>query len=96
MKFEIPTPTAQTAEAHSAQEEFTLEGTRRGMRNIEFGQLTSKKRVFGEFRDELRKLCAGHFCLFLAQGRHRQHNLRKRPEIRDYSSMGYWLTHEAH
>ncbi len=51
------------------------------MRNIEFGQLTGKKRVLGEFRDELRKLFAGHFCLFLAQGCQRQQNLRKRPEI---------------
>jgi hypothetical protein len=49
MKFEIPTPNAQTAEAHSSQEEFTLLEDSRGRWNIGFGQLTSKKWVFGEF-----------------------------------------------
>ena len=50
-------------------------------RNIEFGQLTSKERVLRELRDELLKLCAGHFCFFLAQGHQRQQNLRKRPQV---------------
>src|ERR1019366_4638187 len=59
----------------------TLRGNNRGRRNIEFGQLTGKKWVFGKFRDEFRKLCACHFRLFLAQGRQRQQNFRKRPEI---------------
>jgi transposase InsO family protein len=49
--------------------------------NLELGQLTSKKRVFGEFRDELLQLCARHFWLFLAQRCQRQHNLRKWPQV---------------
>jgi hypothetical protein len=31
--------------------------------------------------DELPKLCAGHFCLFFAEGRQRQHNFRKGPQV---------------
>src|SRR5271166_874525 len=58
-----------------------LPGDSRGRRHIEFGQFTSKKRVSGEFCDQLRKLCAGYFCVFLTQGRQGQQNLRKRPEI---------------
>jgi hypothetical protein len=37
--------------------------------------------VFGEFRDELLKLGAGELWLLLAQGRQRQQNLRKRPQV---------------
>jgi hypothetical protein len=58
-----------------------LLGDNRGGKNIEFGQLASKKRVFGKFCDELLKLCAGHYCVLLTQGRQRQQNFRKRPEI---------------
>ena len=41
----------------------------------------AKSGIFGEFRDELAKLSASYFWLLLAQGRHRQQNLRKRPQV---------------
>jgi hypothetical protein len=40
--------------------------TSRGRSSIEFGQFTSKKRVFWKFRDELLKLYAGQFWLLFA------------------------------
>ncbi len=49
--------------------------------STKFGQLTSKERILRKLRDEFCKLRAGQFWLLLAQGRQRQHNLRKRPEI---------------
>jgi hypothetical protein len=67
--------------AHPALEEFTLPADNRGRQNLEFSQLERKKRVLGKFRDQLLKLGAGHFCFFLAQGRQRQHDFGKRPEI---------------
>src|SRR5271170_3984856 len=50
-------------------------------RNIEFGQLTGKKRVFRKFRGEFLQLYAGQFYLFFAQGLQRQQNLGKRSQI---------------
>jgi hypothetical protein len=51
------------------------------MRTIELGQLTGKKRVCGEFRDEFGKLTASYFWLLLAQSSHRQQDLRKRSQV---------------
>ena len=56
-----------------------LTGNRRGGSNLV--QLTGEKRIFGEFRDEFAKLSAGYFWFLFAQGRHRQQNLRKRPQV---------------
>jgi hypothetical protein len=41
----------------------------------------AKKQVFGEFRDQLFKLCAGLFCLLLAQGCQPEQNLGKWPQV---------------
>src|SRR5271157_3754925 len=49
-------PTASGEGADVIAKDTPILGDSRGRRNIEFGQLTSKKRVLGEFRDELRKL----------------------------------------
>ena len=37
--------------------------------------------ILGEFRDQFPELPAGHFCLFLAQRRQCQQDIRKRPQI---------------
>ena len=53
----------------------------RGRRYPELGELIGKERILRKLRDEFPKLRAGHFCLFLAQDRHRQQDLRKRPQV---------------
>jgi len=58
-----------------------LRGRRRGGRDPELGQFTGKKRVLGEFRDEFDQLSTRYFCLFLAQSRERQQDLRKRSQV---------------
>jgi hypothetical protein len=53
----------------------------RSRRSIELRQLTGKERVLGKLRGEFVELSAGYFRLLFAEGRQRQHNLCKRPQV---------------
>ena len=49
--------------------------------SLELRQLTDKERVFWKLGGEFGKLSASYLWLLFAQGRHRQQNLRKRPQV---------------
>lgn len=65
--FEISTPQVRRVVRRLLFRQNSLLGSVRGRRNVELGQLTREQLVFGEFCDELFKLCAGYFYLSFAK-----------------------------
>lgn len=63
MAFEITKTDAHVLKHILFRNNSLFRGNSRGRRNLELGQLTGKKLVFGEFRDKLFKLCTGLFWL---------------------------------